>query len=90
MSDIYTGKPYPAFQYSVFLKGDKDQQIVIRASNWEEFVESKKKVNEILEKVGGKEERKCEKCGAEMVHNPKTGKWFCKEKCWLKEGETPF
>ena len=19
-----------------------------------------------------------------MVNNPKTGKWFCKEKCWLK------
>ena len=26
----------------------------------------------------------CEKCGAELVQNPKTGKWFCKEKCWLK------
>lgn len=26
----------------------------------------------------------CQKCGAEMVRNPKTGKMFCKEKCWLK------
>lgn len=25
----------------------------------------------------------CEKCGAEKVKNPKTGKIFCKEKCWL-------
>lgn len=27
---------------------------------------------------------KCHKCGSEMVTNPKTGKTFCKEKCWLK------
>ena len=27
---------------------------------------------------------KCEKCGADKVLNPKTGKIFCKEKCWLK------
>lgn len=27
---------------------------------------------------------KCKFCGAEMVLNPKTNKWFCKEKCWLK------
>lgn len=25
----------------------------------------------------------CKDCGAEMVNNPKTGKWFCSEKCWL-------
>jgi ribosomal protein L37AE/L43A len=28
--------------------------------------------------------KQCENCGAEMVKNPKTGKWFCSEKCWLK------
>lgn len=28
---------------------------------------------------------KCKKCGAELVKNPKTGSWFCKDKCWLKE-----
>ncbi len=28
---------------------------------------------------------KCQKCGAEMVLNPKTGKVFCKNKCWLKK-----
>jgi hypothetical protein len=27
---------------------------------------------------------KCNKCGAPMVLNPKTGKKFCKEKCWTK------
>lgn len=25
----------------------------------------------------------CRKCGAENVYNPKTGKVFCKDKCWL-------
>lgn len=27
----------------------------------------------------------CKKCGGEMVRNPKTGKIFCKEKCWLQQ-----
>ena len=27
----------------------------------------------------------CSFCGAEKVNNPKTGKWFCKEKCWLNK-----
>lgn len=31
----------------------------------------------------------CRKCGAEMVHNPKTGKDFCKDKCWLKPVAMP-
>lgn len=38
--------------------------------------------------------RSCLRCGAELVHNPKTGKFFCKDKCWLKttipEDETPI
>jgi hypothetical protein len=29
-------------------------------------------------------QQNCPKCGAEMVYNPKTGKTFCKDKCWLK------
>lgn len=29
----------------------------------------------------------CNKCGAEKVLNPKTNKWFCKDKCWLKEAD---
>lgn len=28
---------------------------------------------------------KCKKCGGELVKNPKTGSYFCKAKCWLKE-----
>ena len=27
---------------------------------------------------------KCDKCGAEMVKSPKTGKVFCSAKCWTK------
>ena len=26
----------------------------------------------------------CNKCGSARVKNPKTGKIFCKDKCWLK------
>ncbi len=98
-NDFFMGKPYPAFQYSVFLKGSKDEQLVIRAENWEEFKEYKKKANAIIEKVQPqgepeppaeprpepKKEANCNKCGAEMVLNPKTGKWFCVKKCWLKK-----
>lgn len=29
----------------------------------------------------------CAKCGAPMIHNPKTGRDFCQEKCWLKPVE---
>lgn len=25
----------------------------------------------------------CPHCGAKMVRNPKTDKWFCEDKCWL-------
>lgn len=27
---------------------------------------------------------KCSSCGAPIVHNPRTGKDFCQDKCWLK------
>jgi hypothetical protein len=30
----------------------------------------------------------CKKCNAEMVLNPKTGKYFCKAKCWLNAQPT--
>lgn len=32
----------------------------------------------------GNEKNTCKNCGAEMVKNPKTGKWFCSAKCWTK------
>jgi hypothetical protein len=27
----------------------------------------------------------CKKCQGKMVKNPKTGSWFCENKCWLKQ-----
>jgi len=30
----------------------------------------------------------CNTCGAPRVKNPKTGKIFCSDKCWLKNGST--
>lgn len=32
----------------------------------------------------GANKEQCNKCGAEMVFNPKTGKHFCSDRCWLK------
>ena len=43
-------KGYPAYQYSVFLKNGRDEQIVIRADDFIEFMELKKNVDIILEK----------------------------------------
>ena len=39
----------------------------------------------VQQKIGDVNEgSKCMRCGAERVLNPKTGKWFCKDKCWLR------
>lgn len=40
---------FPKYQYSVFLKNGRDQQLVIRANTFEELVEAKKNVDKILE-----------------------------------------
>lgn len=39
--------------------------------------------NDVMERhmSGGQTCQKCKK--AQMVKNPKTGKWFCEDKCWL-------
>ena len=91
---------YPAYQYSVFLKGSRDEQLVIRAENWEDFLRLKENADVIIKKVEAPkvtstpyqaapvkdimEGQMCRKCGAKMVLNPKTGNWFCSNKCWLK------
>jgi len=31
----------------------------------------------------------CKLCGANLVLNPKTGKIFCSDKCWLKGEKAP-
>jgi uncharacterized Zn finger protein (UPF0148 family) len=33
---------------------------------------------------------RCKFCGSENVRNPKTGKVFCSEKCWLKNKPNEF
>ena len=50
------------------------------------IMEATKKVtpqNDVMER-SNTNKKKCEKCGADWVKNPHTGKWFCAEKCWLK------
>ena len=87
-------KQYPKYQWSTFLKGNRDEQIVLRTDDWHEFLGEVKKIKEALAKQEtpkkdvyeryDEAQDKCQKCGAERVKNPKTGKYFCKEKCWLK------
>ncbi len=112
-------KSQPTYQYSKFLGDNREEQVVIRADNWEEFREAginigvvvdgiagitkkdlEKTVNSLDKPTSGQRsiktgeaipvtefEKTCYKCGAEMITNPKTGKIFCKEKCWLKEAK---
>lgn len=84
---------YPKYQYSVFLKGTKDEQLVIRADTWEEFIELKKKSDVIISKVEIKPAyqpkdvmagQKCPKCGAKMTGPSAKGNYYCSAKCWLK------
>ena len=41
-------KQFPLYQYSVFLSDDRNEQIVIRTDTWEEFIEARKEINQIL------------------------------------------
>lgn len=103
---------YPKYQYSVFL-GGREEQLVIRADSWEEFLTLKKNADSIIEKKQVKPESPqrslmdddpeeiisrfdltdmlakqvregCTRCKGPNVYNPKTGKVFCRSKCWLK------
>ena len=38
-----------------------------------------------MQDFNGQDHGKCSFCGADKVLNPKTGKIFCSEKCWLKK-----
>lgn len=92
-------KGYPKFQMSVFMNGNKDQQFVIRAETIEEFRRLKTELltelgQAVLEKTTQPTQPTqqaqatsfgaCKDCGAERVKNPKTGKIFCQDKCWLQ------
>lgn len=41
---------YPKYQYSVFTKNGRDEQLVIRADTFEELIEAKKNIDKILAK----------------------------------------
>lgn len=97
--DMPTNKQYPKYQISKFLDSKRDYQIVIRTDNFDELMSAMKKVKPLVEGVEKKAKdsggdvyenkmnggQKCKRCGANMVKNPKTGKWFCEEKCWLNK-----
>lgn len=95
-------KQFPLYQYSVFLQGNRDEQLVIRTNTFEELIEAKKNIDRIITKreqstpqaspnasqqIQQPNLGNCPKCNAPMIHNPKTGKNFCKDKCWLKENK---
>jgi hypothetical protein len=41
---------YPRYQYSVFVKNGRDEQLVIRANTFKELIEAKKNIDIILAK----------------------------------------
>jgi hypothetical protein len=44
---------YPMYQYSVFLNGGRDEQLVVRASTFDELLAGKRNINRVLDKVNG-------------------------------------
>jgi hypothetical protein len=42
---------YPLYQYSVFLNGGRDEQLVVRASTFDELLAGKRNINRVLDKV---------------------------------------
>ena len=89
-------KQFPLYQYSVFLDETRNEQIVIRTDTWEEFVEAKKEINQILVKRQNTPQTSqdapqhtedlgvCSKCGAANKLS-KNGKPYCSKLCW-KQG----
>ena len=43
--------PYPMYQYSVFLNGGRDEQLVVRAATFAELLAGKRNINKVLDKV---------------------------------------
>ena len=79
---------YPKLQWSQFQGTDKNEQIVIRSDDVDEFnglldIYKIKVATPVKQTTDVMEGQKCRKCGAKMVLNPKTNKWFCSAKCWL-------
>ena len=47
---------FPMYQYSVFLNGGRDEQLVVRAATFSELLAGKRNVNKVLDKVNGQNE----------------------------------
>lgn len=76
-----------------------DRMFHVRCDDWEEFKTACQNVATMIPETQNKATanhpatsqttldypRDCKKCGAKMVNNPNTGKWFCQDKCWLKK-----
>lgn len=90
------------YQWSKFIGDNREEQIVVREDNFEDFKEAKANMETLFAKEAFPERPKapnkpgtpvpveqyqqtCQRCGGEKVLNPKTGKYFCKAKCWLNK-----
>jgi len=72
---------YPKYQYSIFLKDGKDEQIVIRADDFDELIEAKKDIDKILEKR--QKDESVKDPDPEWIQETRAGKPLCPE---CKEG----
>ncbi len=64
-------KAYPKYQYSIFF-GDREEQLVIRADTWQEFLNAKRDADQIITKRKGEEPEKemlvCATCEKPAEH----------------------
>lgn len=86
------------YQYSVFLNGSRDEQLVIRTDTFDELLEAKKNIDRIITKREGESkpiantksipveqfQETCERCGAKKILSKK-GNMVCSEFCWTKK-----
>lgn len=87
-------RSYPRYQYSTFNKNGKEEQFVIRADTYEEFLDEKRNIDKILEKKEAASAIKpavktfiCSKCGQAAEYregkNDQGKEWkgiFCSDK----------
>ncbi len=62
---------YPTYQYSVFLNGGREEQLVVRASTFGELLAGKRNINKVLEKVNN-HHRTPDVGSQEVCDHPKT------------------
>ena len=79
---------YPKYQYSVFLKNGRDEQVVIRADDFEEFKKLKVDIDMILEKRKAEEKvitvsgKTCSECGTQLERKEGVNKFGKKWSGW--------